>query len=334
MAYGRRKDIDEEKARTGLFNDLHLRPDQDNSLAFLAKRRAASMTNAPAAAVTSEDVLKEYLAKRDAGFRYNPSADPTYQQYRESAMREGNLAMRDTIGKASAMTGGYGNSYAQTAGQQIYNQYAQKVADKIPELEQLAYQRHQNDLAALRDQYDLMYARERNAAADAAAAEQLAYDRAENERKWAYQKEQDDAGWAYKYAALDADKQNSAADLAYKYAALYEDARQADADRGYKYYAAGLKDTSGPSGDVITDDEYSGEVAHGASEYEKSGYSDDLLDEMFEGLKKQYGEKTAYEIIEDIKRKTATSRALNANKEARRQAVMESKRNSNRTMIQ
>ena len=50
-------------------------------------------------------------------FKYDMNADAMYQQYKDAYTRQGNMAMRDTMGQAAAMTGGYGNSYAQTAGQ-------------------------------------------------------------------------------------------------------------------------------------------------------------------------------------------------------------------------
>lgn len=53
--------------------------------------------------------------------------------------------MRDTMGNAASLTGGYGNSYAVTAGQQAYNSYMSKLSDKIPELEQRAYERYKDD---------------------------------------------------------------------------------------------------------------------------------------------------------------------------------------------
>ena len=53
--------------------------------------------------------------------------------------------MEDTQGKAAALTGGYGSSYGQTAGQQVYNSYMNDLNSKIPELEQLAYQRYQQE---------------------------------------------------------------------------------------------------------------------------------------------------------------------------------------------
>lgn len=41
-----------------------------------------------------------------------------YKQYREQYIQQGNKAMRDTMGNAAALTGGYGSTYATAAGQQ------------------------------------------------------------------------------------------------------------------------------------------------------------------------------------------------------------------------
>jgi hypothetical protein len=53
-------------------------------------------------------------------FQYDPNADPLYQQYAQQYQRGGELAMKDAMAQTSAMTGGYGNTYAQLAGQQGY----------------------------------------------------------------------------------------------------------------------------------------------------------------------------------------------------------------------
>ena len=112
----------------------------------------------------SEDYLNEYLSR--GPFKYDVNSDALYQQYKNQYMRQGNLAMRDTIGQASALTGGYGNSYAESAGQAAYNQYLGALNDKIPELYQLAYDRYDREGQQLRDAYELLYGRERDAVAD------------------------------------------------------------------------------------------------------------------------------------------------------------------------
>ena len=68
----------------------------------------------------------------------------------------GQRAMQDTMGQAAALTGGYGNSYAQIAGQQQYNQYMEGLNDIVPELEQRAYQRYADEGDRLINNYNLL----------------------------------------------------------------------------------------------------------------------------------------------------------------------------------
>lgn len=66
-------------------------------------------------------------------FKYDSATDPLYQQYKQDYAQGGQTAMRDTMGQAAALTGGYGSSYAQSVGQQQYNEYLQKLANVLPE---------------------------------------------------------------------------------------------------------------------------------------------------------------------------------------------------------
>ena len=79
-------------------------------------------------------------------FSYNYENDPMYANLREAAIRNGQMAMKDTMGKATALTGGYMNSYAQRVGQSAYNQYMDALNDKIPQLEQTAYERYRQGI--------------------------------------------------------------------------------------------------------------------------------------------------------------------------------------------
>ena len=84
-------------------------------------------------------------------FSYDVTGDALYQQYKDQYMTQGNMAMMDTIGQASAMTGGYGNSYAQSVGQQTYQGYMQQLTDKIPELWQMAYNKYTQEGQEMKD---------------------------------------------------------------------------------------------------------------------------------------------------------------------------------------
>ena len=72
-------------------------------------------------------------------FRYDALSDPLYEQFRDRTVREGQLAMRDTMGQAAQLTGGYGSSYWQAVGQQQYGLYLQKLQDAMPEFYQAAW---------------------------------------------------------------------------------------------------------------------------------------------------------------------------------------------------
>ena len=84
------------------------------------------------------------------------NGDALYQQYKDQYMTQGKLAMMDTMGQAAAMTGGYGNSYAQTAGQQAYQGYLQGLNDKVPELYQLALSQYNAEGDEMYNQAALM----------------------------------------------------------------------------------------------------------------------------------------------------------------------------------
>lgn len=87
-----------------------------------------------------DDALAKILDRQP--FSYDINADALYKQYADRYQRQGEKAMRDTIGKASAMTGGYGNSYAASVGAQSYQGYLEGLNDKVPELASAALSRY------------------------------------------------------------------------------------------------------------------------------------------------------------------------------------------------
>lgn len=105
------------------------------------------------------DDLTRQILNREA-FSYDPEKDPTYQQYKESYTRNGERAMQDTLGQASARTGGLASSYAGSAAQQTYDNYMGALADKIPELKQLAYSMYQDEGNTQRANLEMLVALE------------------------------------------------------------------------------------------------------------------------------------------------------------------------------
>lgn len=112
--------------------------------------------NAPSASVPEVEEQKEptpwekWVGRET--FSYDPQKDPAYNLYKEQYLEQGRLAMEDAQGRAAALTGGYGNSYAETAGQQAYQSYVQKLAAVLPELYKSAYDRYESEGEALYDE--------------------------------------------------------------------------------------------------------------------------------------------------------------------------------------
>ena len=108
-----------------------------------------------------DQLLNAVMSRED--FSYDLESDPLYDQYRKQYTREGDRAMRDTMGNAAALTGGYGSSYASTAGSQAYDYYLSQLNDRIPELEQLAYQKYLQEGQDLYDQLAALQSLEQDA---------------------------------------------------------------------------------------------------------------------------------------------------------------------------
>lgn len=90
-----------------------------------------------------DDYTKQY-EKRDP-FSYDFNTDALYQQYKDKYIKQAKMASADVMGQAAAMTGGYGSSYAQTVGNQAYQANLEKLNDVIPQLYQLAYEKHNQE---------------------------------------------------------------------------------------------------------------------------------------------------------------------------------------------
>lgn len=138
-------------------------------------------------------------------FRYRLDGDALYKRYRDSAVKNGRLAMEDTLGQGAALTGGYGNSYAQSAGQQAYARQLDALADRIPELYTLAMEQYRLQSQGLKDKYNLLLgadSRDYGRYTDSLAAWQKEADRLleayRTQRKLDYQTYRDDiADWKW-----------------------------------------------------------------------------------------------------------------------------------------
>lgn len=105
-----------------------------------------------------DDIMNQILNYKD--FNYDLNSDMLYQQYKQQYDLLGRQAMRDTMGNAAALSGGYGNSYASTVGNQAYQNYLQQLNDRVPELYQLARDNYDRDRANLTQNYGILSDRE------------------------------------------------------------------------------------------------------------------------------------------------------------------------------
>ena len=89
-------------------------------------------------------------------FRYSFNEDELFKNFADVYTQRGKQASLDTMGQAAALTGGYGNSYAQQAGGQAYQQYLMDLYQMAPEFYDRAYQRYRDNIGDQYNQYNLM----------------------------------------------------------------------------------------------------------------------------------------------------------------------------------
>lgn len=186
-----------------------------NSYNAQANAIKAPATQRPTGGLAPNKYQSQYEAAYNAikdrdPFSYNQKKDPLYQQYADMYARNAKLAMQDTMGQAAALTGGYGNSYAQTAGQAMYNQAMAGLNEKALDLYNAALNSYNAEGDRLAQMYSMaadMYGNENDNLRYAAEL-------AENQ----YQYDNNYAQQMREYYS----------DLGYKYGAMGEDARQYD----------------------------------------------------------------------------------------------------------
>ena len=105
------------------------------------------------------DAAMDKILNREA-FSYDLNGDALYRQYKDRAVKNGRLAMMDTMGQAAAMTGGYGSSYAQSAGQQAYQKQMDTLTDQAAQLYDRARQDYDRQGQTDRDRDDILRQRE------------------------------------------------------------------------------------------------------------------------------------------------------------------------------
>ncbi len=133
-----------------------------------------------------------------------------WKNYRDQYVQAGNKAMRDTMGNAANLTGGYGSTYAQAAGQQAYDAYLNQLGDRTLDIYDRLYNEYLNEGQELYNQLNMYnnqdsidYGRYRDEVSDYYNA--LNYYSGRYNQEYAndfgeYQYDQDAQRWAEEYA--------------------------------------------------------------------------------------------------------------------------------------
>ena len=201
-------------------NPYEKKPYQPGKNVLDAKQQLENHMNQKPGAYQSQwkdqaDALLGQIQSRDPFF-YDAAKDPMYRQAVDQYVRLGRQAMMDTMGQASALTGGYGNSYAQTAAQQSYQGYLQALGMKLPQFHQMALTQYQARGKDLMDRWNALNQREKDAYGQYQKVLELyyaqqdrlqnAYDRLQDRD---YHRYEDDRAFAYNQAqdALENERQ-------------------------------------------------------------------------------------------------------------------------------
>ena len=119
-------------------------PTFEDKYAQSQKDLADSILNRKDYASSYGDEQQELLnqIKDTAAYRYDPADDELYAASAKQYRREGQRAVSDALGQAATLTGGIPSTAAATAAAQAGQYYATQLSDKLPALEQAAYQRN------------------------------------------------------------------------------------------------------------------------------------------------------------------------------------------------
>ena len=193
-------------------------------------------------------------------FSYDVNGDALYQQYKDKYIQQGKMAMQDTMGQAAAMTGGYGNSYAASVGNQAYRASLQNLNDVIPELYQMAYDRYNQEGQDLLNQYGLIsdrdntdYGRHRDTVSDFYTERDYLAGRYDSERSFDYNKYADQRD--FDYSKYTNDRNFAYGQYSDDRNLAYNDYRAGIADQQWKdEYDLAVQQANKPTTTVVKDD--------------------------------------------------------------------------------
>lgn len=150
-------------------------------------------------------------------FTYDVDKDPLFQQALASAMNSGKTAMQDTIGQASALTGGYGSTYATSAANQAYNAFIEDAYNNLPQYYQMAMEAYQMEGDDLYRQLDMLTSADEREYSRNVTAYDATYQHRNQMYNEAYQQFRDAKNDAYNIANLKLSEHGQLVNDAYNY---------------------------------------------------------------------------------------------------------------------
>lgn len=181
---------------------------QEGSAVTAAKKALEEQLKAKPQAYKSQwqtqldDVMNKIMNREK--FSYDFNGDALYQQYKDKFVQQGKMASADVMGQAAAMTGGYGNSYAATVGNQAYQASLQNLNDIVPELYQMALDQYNQQGQDLYNQYGIIsdrenadYGKYRDTVGDWQTDRNYLASMYDSERNFDYGKHSDEVSLAY-----------------------------------------------------------------------------------------------------------------------------------------
>ena len=147
-----------------------------------------------------QSILAEIQGQKP--FQYSFSGDALFNSLKDIWTEQARQASMGAQAQAAALTGGYGNSAAQMAGSQAYQQNILPLYDKATELARLAYDVHQgeqadkyNQLSALLNLDQKDYGRHRDTVTDFKDERDYLTGRYDTEEERAYDRYKDDINY-------------------------------------------------------------------------------------------------------------------------------------------
>ena len=150
-------------------------------------------------------------------FSYDVDSDPLFQQALASAMSSGQQAMQDTIGQASALTGGYGSTYATSTANQAYNSFIEDAYDNLPQYYQMALNAYQMEGEEMYRQLGMLQDADSTEYNRNVTAYDATYQHRNQMYNEAYNQWRDSKADAFAMAGLEFDMYSQGANDAYNY---------------------------------------------------------------------------------------------------------------------